>query len=425
MSESSEYEFGTFDITAEVLTRIKNYDRARVRELFDCAKQKFIKAESDRKIRQSCQFLLRWEITDYPEWNVRWKTAIRCRKPSKVLPYDESAELCEEHYNIADDFFDPIKQEVESLIRIREGKYADAATVLLTYRIPELSNMLVPFFIFDIIGDEQLDITEMYLCDEVIKEYPEFEIHSEHKGEMVIPSVTVRGILPDNHVIDGMPIPLSRYQQYLLDENLISKDDLIWIQEAALRAKKYFSDVLIEKVLSSIQLMCHVSVFCALDRPLSVAQRTELLQCVETKNHFDWRLYKGAKAFNCDFSRLPQYQRDLLPIWKDAKFQAIKDQKNPIRAKRWRESLKGAYDIELPDDLIEWLNISTEHRHEYLLSRTDLKYLKRRLKEGLVLSKPSEIALEHAARLCGTLPYKFAISSLWQIRRSPPEIEDI
>jgi hypothetical protein len=87
----------------------------------------------------------------------------------------------------------------------------------------------------------------------------------------------------------------------------------------------------------------------------------------------------------------------------------------------WRKSIKDKYP-NLPVDLIEWLALSKEKRDIGVdafpnLSDDERRRLDHRMKmDGYWLSMPSEIALEHAARLCGCPPYSHSIYRLKNIK---------
>jgi hypothetical protein len=86
----------------------------------------------------------------------------------------------------------------------------------------------------------------------------------------------------------------------------------------------------------------------------------------------------------------------------------------------WRQLIKDNYP-DFPDDLVEWLGLSkgsdigTDAFPN--LSGEVRRILDYRMKsEGYWLSRPSEIALEHAARLCGCAPSSHSISRLKNIK---------
>lgn len=94
-----------------------------------------------------------------------------------------------------------------------------------------------------------------------------------------------------------------------------------------------------------------------------------------------------------------------------------KAQKASLLKENWRKRIQGSYESDLPDDLVEWLNANEEERRVKLEARTDLEYLPKKLIDGYALCMPSEIALEHSARLCGAPPYYYSKSRLFEIKR--------
>lgn len=427
--KNSENHRPEYNLVSSLVARIKGYDRIRVRELFDCARLRFTKFELDARRLDLCEYIIE-DDDESIEDDDEPITLERCRKPSKVLAYGETAHLCEEHYDVElddyddDGFFAEMKQYAEKLADDPtingEVRFGMSAKVSLTYSVPDIANLLITYIIFHIIGDRELYMTRLPLVEIVLKDYPELRAYSDPQQVVYVPCVATKQRPHDARWSSGWPLPFNRYQELLLSEGLITNDDLSWIERAALDARSGFTSYISDKILNSVELMCHESVFSALYKPLPPKERAELLFYSEVHSHL-WGSYQGPPFRKYLFSALKRYQKELLPIWKDAKSQASKDQKNSLRVGRWREAIKGIYELELPDDLIEWLNTSTEQRNRYLLNRTDLIYLQKRLKAGFFISKPSEIALEHAARLCGSSPYSLSTARLWSIWRNPPK----
>jgi len=125
----------------------------------------------------------------------------------------------------------------------------------------------------------------------------------------------------------------------------------------------------------------------------------------------------GGATPDYDLTNLPDHYPNLLNIWRSAKRDAIKAQKEPLLKENWRKRIQKSYEYDLPDDLIEWLNVNEQERQAKLMARSDLKHLTKKLKDGYVLSMPSDLAIEHAARLCGTPPYYYSKSHLQGILR--------
>lgn len=130
------------------------------------------------------------------------------------------------------------------------------------------------------------------------------------------------------------------------------------------------------------------------------------------KEHF---LRGSGSESDYDLTELRDHYQSLLPKWRLAKKDAKRDQRYPVHKQNWRDRLS-TYD--LPDDLIEWLNQSEIERANILSSRTDLPHLQEKLANGYALTMPSEIALEHAARLCGTPAYYYSISHLFGLLKN-------
>jgi hypothetical protein len=92
----------------------------------------------------------------------------------------------------------------------------------------------------------------------------------------------------------------------------------------------------------------------------------------------------------------------------------------------WRKMIKDEYP-DLPDDLIEWLALSENKSDleadafQNLPDDARHRLNDRIEKKGYRLSMPSEIALEHAARLCGSPPYSYSIFRLKNIKSEHAE----
>ena len=118
-----------------------------------------------------------------------------------------------------------------------------------------------------------------------------------------------------------------------------------------------------------------------------------------------------------NLAELPDHYHNLREIWTSAKRDAQKAQKNHLLRANWRKRIQASYSYDLPDDLIEWLNENEQEKRAILEARIDLKFLPQKLKKGLELCKPSEIALEHSARLCGVPPYYYSLTWLFEVLR--------
>lgn len=120
--------------------------------------------------------------------------------------------------------------------------------------------------------------------------------------------------------------------------------------------------------------------------------------------------------------RLSLHYYTCLPAWQVAK--SIYRQNRDSNS--WRKDIKDAYP-HLPDDLIEWLAISDKRSSvrakAFLQLPNDARHLLelRMKEETYCLSEPSEIALEHAARLCHCKPYSHSLSRLNNIKSEQSE----
>lgn len=125
----------------------------------------------------------------------------------------------------------------------------------------------------------------------------------------------------------------------------------------------------------------------------------------------------GGTKPDYDLINLPDHYPNLLKVWHSAKQDAKKAQKDPLLKENWRKRIQGSYEYDLPDDLIEWLNVNIQERQAKLMARSDLEHLTNKLKAGYMLIAPSDIAVEHSARLCGIPPYYYSISHLQRMLR--------
>ena len=124
-----------------------------------------------------------------------------------------------------------------------------------------------------------------------------------------------------------------------------------------------------------------------------------------------------------DLGQLRQYYGKLYPVWRSAKVDAVSAQRNPLLKANWRARVARSYDIPLPNDLVEWFCV--DDPLPQLLAFTGFKFLQDLLKRGERLSKPSDIALEHSARLCGAVPYYYALPTLFALlKKQTREYDD-
>lgn len=105
-----------------------------------------------------------------------------------------------------------------------------------------------------------------------------------------------------------------------------------------------------------------------------------------------------------DFTELAKHYERLLPVWKDAKVIYRQNNGRPM----WRDLIRAAHpDIEFDDDLLARL---TGRLND--LSQD----VQEKVSEKGGDSRPSSIALEHAARLCGAAPYQYSLRHLYNVR---------
>ncbi|HEX7174378.1 MAG TPA: hypothetical protein VF240_03740 [Pyrinomonadaceae bacterium] len=102
-----------------------------------------------------------------------------------------------------------------------------------------------------------------------------------------------------------------------------------------------------------------------------------------------------------NLDELEEHYRSVLPMWKDAKT-LYKQNRN---RETWRDIVRAAQpDLKDYDDLISRLSGRLNDLPENIQAK---------LSEKGGDSKPSSIALEHAARLCGSEPYEYSVRYLY------------
>lgn len=109
----------------------------------------------------------------------------------------------------------------------------------------------------------------------------------------------------------------------------------------------------------------------------------------------------GGSDADYDLNQLKRFYYECLPKWQDAK-RIYKDN----RQRNWQAIVKGEHS-DLPDQLIKRLSDPPN------LPESELAILA--VKGGI--SKASDIALEHAARLCGVPAYHYTLAHLERIKR--------
>jgi len=118
---------------------------------------------------------------------------------------------------------------------------------------------------------------------------------------------------------------------------------------------------------------------------------------------------RGGSKAEYDWSQLSAYYRQQLPRWQDAKDSIYTPNSSDPR---WRKWVKSEYP-DFDEDLIEWLS-SNPKLPENILSEGRTK--------GMT-STPSDIAIMHSARLCGSDGYPRTIRRLHQIRKEQESTE--
>lgn len=110
----------------------------------------------------------------------------------------------------------------------------------------------------------------------------------------------------------------------------------------------------------------------------------------------------GKKKVN--FNDLGEHYKKLLPVWKDAKT-IYKQNSNRVT---WQDIVRAAHpEVKFDDDLISRLSGKLNDLPEEIQAK---------LSEKGGDSKPSSIALEHAARMCGARPYQYSLRHLYNIK---------
>jgi hypothetical protein len=105
-----------------------------------------------------------------------------------------------------------------------------------------------------------------------------------------------------------------------------------------------------------------------------------------------------------DFTELAEHYDSVLPVWKDAKLIFKQNSKRPT----WRELIRAAHpDVEFDEDLLARLSGKLNDLPEDVQAKLSAKGGD---------SKPSSIALEHAARLCGAAPYQYGVRYLYILK---------
>lgn len=133
--------------------------------------------------------------------------------------------------------------------------------------------------------------------------------------------------------------------------------------------------------------------------------------------------YRRTREASYDLADLSDHYKALRPKWRLAMKDAKAYQNHPRQRSRWRERIVDDYEFD--NDLVEWLSLDHEERERNLESHPYSGYLRDRRKSSkgaddqqYELLEPRDLALEQAARLCGTPPYFYSVSHLKGIQSS-------
>lgn len=112
---------------------------------------------------------------------------------------------------------------------------------------------------------------------------------------------------------------------------------------------------------------------------------------------------RGGKDPLADTELLSQHYKEVLAIWIEAAewYSLLMKSQHSDRKKYWKEDIKKLYP-QLPDNLI----VRLQPFHEY---PDDVARI---CSEQGGINKPEDIALEHAAQICGASPYAYKLSTL-------------
>lgn len=106
------------------------------------------------------------------------------------------------------------------------------------------------------------------------------------------------------------------------------------------------------------------------------------------------------------FDQLHDHYQRLLPVWKEAK--DIYEQNK--KREKWQEMIRAAYpEICFPADLLSRLTGRLLDLPEAIQTK---------VAETGGDSKPSSLALEHSARMCGAAPYQIGIRQLYNLKKT-------
>lgn len=200
----------------------------------------------------------------------------------------------------------------------------------------------------------------------------------------------------------------------------VSEDDRFFMTELyTIVATVYFLNNFRQKLSDSIEeLFIEATVaFKSLNKVLftdGIRKRTlrsHIINEIFIKTESRRKEYLKQAFFELDstwmLSELSEHYQQLKPIWREAQKIYRANRKFTVWKRAVKHEIASQFNLELPDDLIErlsgnWANLPEEIQAKLSAQRDKL-------------SQPADIAIEHAARLCGADPYQFSLSYLYRI----------
>lgn len=377
-----------------VLERIDGYDRAIIRERLERARFRYEQAKEARREWETCLFVTASALR-----------LTRCQAPAVYYDRRGAISYCEQHRGLL--HLENGGPEEESYTRsIAFGAFSFG----VSENLPEAVKVLKDLVLFQAIGDEELylDFRDEGIC-----------VHSRSIDPLFDEAIASRRRFTSSAIV-----LLKDWVGEIIERDLVSEEEQDWAERAAVRAERYVSWNAGARLSSLLEAVYRESVFHALDEPMTEAQRRQLEALTGPGEEIAYHSLRLTRAPGHDFNRLKTYYGPLKEVWDNAREQARAAQEDPVRRERWRQIIATSYQTPLPAYLIEWLNVFEAEKRSRLFTREDLPRLQQRLRDGYSLAGCSEIALEHAARMCGASPYEFAISTLHQYRRNPPAMKE-
>lgn len=387
------------------IKKLRSYDKTELRRRLEQAKSNFSKAQDGRKEERLCFEVTGSELLS--PTNENHSRLIRCRRPGEFRHWNDGW-LCREHFEEKDPQF---KQAVASQRRQFRFRFNGAIHARVKYILPTVLEMLENYILFHIIDDENLCLSAGWGGS--TNSY-DWNIYRSGACEAVISSYMSSDQFD---MLEVWLIQLMQFKHILLKEGFINENDLDWIHSIAIEAEYHLIWRLNDKLQGVIEQICRESVFYAFNEAISESEYMNLLRLTELRDGdkimgLNLRPRGGSQPRRKLDGIKKVYDR-LSNVWDNAKTDALEAQKHPLKRERWRSIIKATYaPYDLLDDLIEWLNISSLERSERLGAFSNMPKLQARLEKGYVLSMPSHLALEHAARLCYALPYEYSVRTL-------------